>query len=158
MNDLDKDLRTTLRRSPVWREKDDLLRSVPGVGEQLSLSLLAYLPELGTLDRKQIAALVGVAPFNRDSGPRRGKRQYLGRQNPSAGCALHGSAGRQPIQSGALGLLPTAVGGRKTEEVGADGLYAQVADYTQCDGQDWSALDSTCQYTLTFKAIALSFH
>ena len=69
MSDLDKDLRKALRHSPVWREKDDLLRSVSGVGEQLSLSLLAYLPELGTLNRKQIAALVGVAPFNRDSGP-----------------------------------------------------------------------------------------
>ena len=78
LNDLDKDLRSALRRSPVWREKDDLLRSVPGVGEQLSLSLLAYLPELGTLNRKRIAALVGVAPFNRDSGPRRGKRSVWG--------------------------------------------------------------------------------
>ncbi len=62
LNDLDEGLRQTLRRSPVWREKDDLLRSVPGVGEQLSLTLLAYVPELGTLDRRQIAALVGVAP------------------------------------------------------------------------------------------------
>ena len=78
LNDLDKDLRKTLRSSPVWREKDDLLRSVPGVGEQLSLSLLAYLPELGTLNRKRVAALVGVAPFNRDSGPRRGKRSVWG--------------------------------------------------------------------------------
>ena len=78
LNDLDKDLRKALRRSPVWREKDDLLRSVPGVGEQLSLSLLAYLPELGTLDRKQVAALVGVAPFNRDSGPHRGRRSVWG--------------------------------------------------------------------------------
>ena len=78
LSDLDNDLREALRRSPVWREKDDLLRSVPGVGEQLSLSLLAYLPELGNLDRKQIAALVGVAPFNRDSGPRRGKRSVWG--------------------------------------------------------------------------------
>ena len=64
--------------SPVWREKDDLLRTVPGVGEQVSLSLLAYLPELGTLDRRQIAALVGVAPFNRDSGTLRGKRTVWG--------------------------------------------------------------------------------
>ena len=64
---MDKELRQSLRRSPVWREKDDLLRTVPGVGEQLSLTLLADLPELGTLDRRQIAALVGVAPFNRDS-------------------------------------------------------------------------------------------
>ena len=78
LDDLDKGLRQTLRRSPVWREKDDLLRSVPGVGEQFSLTLLAYLPELGTLDRRQIAALVGVAPFNRDSGTLRGKRAVWG--------------------------------------------------------------------------------
>ena len=79
LNDLDEGLRQTLRRSPVWREKDDLLRTVPGVGEQVSLTLLAYLPELGTLDRRQIAALVGVAPFNRDSGTLRGKRAVWGR-------------------------------------------------------------------------------
>ena len=78
LNDLDSYLRKTLRRSPVWCQKDDLLRSVPGVGEQLSLSLLAYLPELGTLDRKRIAALVGVAPFNRDRGPHRGRRSVWG--------------------------------------------------------------------------------
>ena len=78
LDDLDKNLRQTLSRSLVWREKDDLLRTVPGVGEQLSLTLLAYLPELGTLDRRQIAALVGVAPFNRDSGTLRGKRTVWG--------------------------------------------------------------------------------
>ena len=78
LDDLDKNLRQTLRQSPVWREKDDLLRTVPGVGEQVSLTLLAYLPELGTLDRRQIAALVGVAPFNRDSGTLRGKRTVWG--------------------------------------------------------------------------------
>ena len=61
LSDLDQELRQALRRSPVWREQDDLLRTVPGVGEQLSLTLLADLPELGTLDRRQIAALVGVA-------------------------------------------------------------------------------------------------
>ena len=62
----------------MWREKDDLLRTVPGVGEQLSLTLLANLPELGTLNRRQIAALVGVAPYNRDSGTLRGKRAVWG--------------------------------------------------------------------------------
>ena len=55
-----------------------LLRSVPGVGRQVSITLLADLPELGTLGRKQIAALVGVAPFSRDSGPHRGKRSVWG--------------------------------------------------------------------------------
>ena len=78
LSDLDKGLRQTLRRSPVWREKDDLLRSVPGIGNQISLTLLAYLPELGTLNRRQIAALVGVAPFNRGSGTLRGKRTVWG--------------------------------------------------------------------------------
>ena len=76
--DLDAGLRQTLRRSPVWREKDDLLRTVSGVEDQLSLTLLAYLLELGTLDRRQIAALVGVAPFNRDSGTLRGQRTVWG--------------------------------------------------------------------------------
>ena len=78
LSDLDKGLRQTLRRSPVWREKDDLLRTVPGVGEQISLTLLANLPELGTLNHRQIAALVGVAPYNRDSGTLRGKRAVWG--------------------------------------------------------------------------------
>ena len=78
LSDLDQGLRQTLRRSPVWREKDDLLRTVPGVGPQLSLTLLAHLPALGTLNRRQIAALVGVAPYNRDSGALRGKRAVWG--------------------------------------------------------------------------------
>ena len=78
LNDVDEELRQTLRSSPVWREKDDILRTLPGVGEHLSITLLAHLPELGTLDRRQIAALVGVAPFNRDSGAMRGKRHVWG--------------------------------------------------------------------------------
>ena len=73
-----KDLSGTLRQSPLWREQDQLLQSVPGVGPVLSLTLLAQLPELGTLNRRQIAALVGVAPLNRDSGTLRGKRTVWG--------------------------------------------------------------------------------
>ena len=75
---LEDELRQALQQSPVWRERDALLRSVPGVGEQLSLTLLAELPELGRLDRRQAAALVGVAPFNRDSGRMRGRRTIWG--------------------------------------------------------------------------------
>ena len=62
LSDLDKGLRQTLRRCPVWHEKDNLLRTVPGVGERLSLTLLAHLPELGTLNRRQIAPLGGWPP------------------------------------------------------------------------------------------------
>lgn len=75
---LDKDLADALRSSSVWREKDNLLQSVPGVGKITSLTMLAELPELGTLNRKQIAALVGVAPINRDSGKSRGTRTIWG--------------------------------------------------------------------------------
>ena len=74
----DRALAHAIRESPVWREKDDLLRSVPGVGPVLTTTLLANLPELGTLTGKHIAALVGVAPLNRDSGTWRGKRTVWG--------------------------------------------------------------------------------
>jgi transposase len=76
--DLDDDLERTLRESPLWREKDNLLRSVTRIGRVVSITLLADLPELGTLSRHQIAALVGVAPLNRDSGRFRGKRTVWG--------------------------------------------------------------------------------
>lgn len=74
----DTDLAEAIRQSPVWREKDELLRSVPGIGPVLTTTLLANLPELGTLPHKQIAALVGVAPLNRDSGTLRGRRTVWG--------------------------------------------------------------------------------
>ena len=74
----DDDLAQAIRESPVWREKEELLRSVPGVGPVMTLTLLASLPELGTLTGKQIAALAGVAPLNRDSGIRRGHRMVWG--------------------------------------------------------------------------------
>jgi transposase len=72
------DLRTTLRESPVWRAQDNLLQSVPGIGPTTAATLLADLPELGRLSRRQIAALVGVAPLNRDSGRHVGPRTTWG--------------------------------------------------------------------------------
>jgi transposase len=78
MTHIDHDLGQSIRQSPVWQEKDDLLKSVPGVGPVLSTTVLADLPELGMLNRRQIAALVGVAPFNRDSGRILGQRAVWG--------------------------------------------------------------------------------
>lgn len=75
---LDDDLETLLRASPVWRENDDLLQSAPGIGPVCARTLLLELPELGTLTRQQIAALVGVAPLNCDSGTLRGRRMIWG--------------------------------------------------------------------------------
>jgi transposase len=76
--ELDRDVGDGIRGTPAWRERDELLRSVPGIGDVVSRTLIADLPELGSLDRKQIAALVGVAPLNRDSGKMRGKRTIWG--------------------------------------------------------------------------------
>ena len=78
LKELDNDLGEMIRQSPLWRIRDDLLRSVPGVGQVLSVTLLAELPELGSLDSKKIASLVGVAPLNRDSGTMRGRRSVWG--------------------------------------------------------------------------------
>jgi transposase len=78
LRDLDNELDNHIKASPVWREKEDLLKSVPGVGTVLSKTLLGTLPELGNLTRKQVAALAGVAPFNHDSGKYRGKRTIKG--------------------------------------------------------------------------------
>lgn len=78
VSDFDDDLRRRIQDSPVWKAKDDLLQSVNGIGDVNAATLIAELPELGTLGRKEIAALVGVAPFADDSGQRRGKRRVSG--------------------------------------------------------------------------------
>jgi transposase len=78
LSDLDDELDRSVRSTPAWRERDEILRSSPGVGPVTSATLLADLPELGRLDRKEIASLVGVAPFNCDSGRFRGRRRVWG--------------------------------------------------------------------------------
>ena len=82
---LDDDLDRTLRTSPVWRQREDLLRSVPGIGPVCTRTLLLDLPELGTLSRQQLAALVGVAPWHRDGGTLRGSRTIWGGDAPRCG-------------------------------------------------------------------------
>lgn len=88
---IEDELNKTIRSSPLWREKVALLRSVPGVGPMLAATIVAQLPELGVLTHKEIAALVGVAPLNRDSGNWRGKRTIWGGR-PQVRAALYMSA------------------------------------------------------------------
>jgi transposase len=100
LQDVDHDLAAMIQQSPVWRAKEDLLRSVPGIGPVISRTLLGELPELGTLDRKQIAALVGVAPLNRDSGTMRGRRLVWGGRAPVRAALFMGAlvaARRNPV-------------------------------------------------------------
>lgn len=78
LNDVNKELGQMVQEDPEWKAKDEIIQSVPGVGPNLSITILSDFPELGILNRKQIAALAGIAPFNRDSGKMRGKRSIWG--------------------------------------------------------------------------------
>lgn len=78
VKDIDSEIKQRIKASPVWRAKDKLLKSVPGIGDKTSAMLMASLPELGHLNRRQIASLVGLAPINRDSGKWKGRRMILG--------------------------------------------------------------------------------
>ena len=89
--DVDRDLDQTIEHSPVWRATENLLRSVPGVGPVVSRTLLAEVPELGGLNRKPIAALVGVAPLARDRGTLRGKRLVWGGRAPVRAALYRGA-------------------------------------------------------------------
>ena len=108
---VDRDLDDTIARSPVWRAKEDLLRSVPGVGPVVSRTLPADVPELGHLHRKQIAAMVGVAPLARDSGTLRGKRIVWGGRAPVRAVLYMGTlvaTRRNPVIRAFYGRLVTA--------------------------------------------------
>jgi transposase len=85
--ELDSDIDETLRGSPVWRQTEDLLVSVPGIGPQIARTLIAEMPELGTLDRKRIASLAGLAPYTRQSGLWKGK-SMIGGGRKAVRCAL----------------------------------------------------------------------
>ena len=87
MSELDNDISDHVRGSPVWAEKDQLLESVPGIGPTIARTLIAELPELGSLDRRQIAALAGLAPWTRQSGKWRGK-SFIGGGRSSVRRAL----------------------------------------------------------------------
>jgi transposase len=82
LSELDREIDGAIRKSPAWQADADLLASVPGVGKATLRTLIADLPELGRLDRRKIAALVGVAPINRDSGLMRGRRTIAGGRAP----------------------------------------------------------------------------
>ena len=88
LGQINKDLDRAIEQSPIWKQNEELLRSAKGIGPVTSRTLLAELPEIGTLDRKQISALVGLAPFNRDSGSLKGRRSIWGGRAPVR-CALY---------------------------------------------------------------------
>ena len=112
MDETDDELKRTLRQSALWREKDDLLQGVPGVGAVTSQTMLAMCPELGQLNRREIAKLAGVAPLARDSGTHRGRRSVWGGRSELASGVVHGCADVDALQSRHPSVCSTIEGGR----------------------------------------------
>jgi transposase len=102
--EIERDIDAAVRSSAIWRAKEELLRSAPGVGPVSARTLLAELPELGSLTRRQAAALVGVAPFNHDSGKMRGRRAIQGGRAALRAClfmaAVAAARGSNPAIAG----------------------------------------------------------
>ena len=130
----DTELAQMIRSSALWRERDDLLPGVPEVGRVVSLTLLAELPELGRLNRKEIAKLVGVAPLARDSGTKRGKRMVYGGR-ASVRAALYMGALVATKYNPIIRPLPEAPASREGEETGARRVHAEALDDPQRHGE-----------------------
>jgi transposase len=116
INATDQEVAAIIRTSPTWREKDDLLQSAPGIGPVLSATLLAALPELGVLNQREIAKLVGVAPLHDDSGSGPARAIFAGARGSPCGL-IHGHAHRYTVCPDHQSLLSTIAGARKPQKV-----------------------------------------
>ena len=150
LSSVEADIDAEVRGSPTWREKEDLLASVPGIGPVIARTLLAELPELGRLNRKEIAALVGLAPFTRQSGTWRG-RSFIGGGRTAVRSALFMGAmvarRHKPVLK-AFFLRLVAAG--KPKIVALNCRRTQTSHYPQCHHQEQSIMASR----LTAKTVA----
>jgi len=133
--ELDHEINDTVRGSPVWRGTDDLLTSVPGVGDVTARTLIADLPELGQLDRRRIAALVGLAPVNRDSGQMR-QASHRRRPDRRSQCPLYGNPVRGPLEPRHQAALRKSRRTRTTQEGRSRRLHAPSPRHPQCHHPD----------------------
>ena len=133
---IDAELRGAIAADPAWRERETLLRSVPGVGPVLALTLLAELPELGTLTRQQAAALAGVAPLNRDTGRQRGVRTIWGGRAGVRGALYMGALTATRWNPAIGAFYSSPVRGGETAQGGAGGLHAQAPHHPQRRGPE----------------------
>ena len=158
LHQADTDLADAIRQSPDLAREGRAVAQRPRVGPVLTTTLLANLPELGTLTHKQIAALVGVAPLNRDSGTSARPTDGLGRARPSPDRAVHGGDRGGALQPRNSHLLSTLVCRRQTQKGGPRRLHAETADDRQCDAQTSDSLGpqrgSPC---LISKTVAVPF-
>ena len=151
---LDEDLTHRIQSTPIWREQEIVLRSVPGIGPVVDRAPARGAAELGTLTHRQIAALVGVAPLNRDGGTLAGATHHLGRPCGGPRRPLHEHLGRHQAQPSDQSLLSTSAGGRQGAQSSARGLHAQAGHDSECHGQTSNPLASVSAGHLTIKTVA----
>jgi len=147
---LDGELLELVKREPAWRERDELLRSVPGVGPVLSTTLMAELPELGRLSSKRLASLVGVAPINRDSGTRRGHRSVWGGRAEVRGVLYMATVAAvrfNPALKGMYERLVAAGKAKKVALIACARKLLSVLNAVARDGKRWE--DRTAVSALT---------
>ena len=136
----DRDLHDRLRASPLWRDKDDLLRSIPGVGPVLTMTLLAEVPEIGSLSHRKLAAVVGVAPFNVDSGKRTGERHIWGGR-ATVRATLYMAACTAARHNPVIRALYQRPRCRQAQEGRPGRVYAQTAHHLQRHPRQWHPLE-----------------
>lgn len=139
-------------------ELDKLLRSASGIGPVASAALIAELPELGRLNCRKIAALVGVAPMANDSGNTKGRRRVQGGRFEIRRVLYKGHAHGCTAQSGHQVLLRPAAGRKQVAQSRLGRLHAQAADHAQCHGQNQQTLGQIASRRLTRKTATKSFH
>ena len=147
LDDLDDNQRMTVRNSSVWREKDQFLRSVPRVGNQVSITLLADLPELGTLSRKNksLPSAGTAVPIVASAMSAAAVLAFMP-------CCVWGTC-RQSLESGNPRVLLTAAGCRRTPKAGFDGLYAEALGYTQLHAGKRSGMESGAPASLHLRQL-----
>lgn len=145
---LERQLREAIEASPTWQVTTDLLRGVPGVGPALTNTLMAELPELGNLNRKQIAALVGVAPLNRDSGTLRGKRTVWGGRAPVRAALYMGALSATKHNSVIRAFYENLKEAGKTAKVALTACMRKLLTILNAMVKHQRAWDETYAYTI----------
>jgi len=144
LDKIDEQMKTLIAKHPDWKAKAELLNSVPGVGPVLISSIVAELPELGALNRKQVAALVGVAPFNNDSGQSRGRRRIWGGRAHLRSLLYIERSGWYTFQCDHSGVLQALESSRQSPESGTRCVHEKASRDSQRDAEITTAMEAAC--------------
>ena len=157
LQDIERAIHQLIESTPEWKEREALLESVTGVGDKTSFTLLAELPELGTLSRQKIAALVGLAPFHNDSGQSRGTRSIRGGRSTVRHALYMATLVATKHNLTIKAHYPKTPGRREKEKGRSHRLREKVPDHPQRHDPKQTILEDSTRNRLTFKTVAVPF-